>query len=52
MFLLVPTHPGSSGQRAVKRLLLLLLPVLFAASSSYGLYRVQVSERDKGAVRA
>jgi len=24
MFLLVPAHPGSSGQRAVKRLLLLL----------------------------
>jgi len=25
MFLLVPAHPGSPGQRAVKRLLLLLL---------------------------
>ena len=25
VFLLVPAHPGSTGQRAVKRLLLLLL---------------------------
>ena len=25
MFLLVPAHPGSPGQRAIKRLLLLLL---------------------------
>ena len=29
MFLLVPAHPGSPGQRAVKRLLLLLLPSIF-----------------------
>ena len=28
MFLLVPTHPGSPGQRAVKRSLLLLLLLL------------------------
>jgi len=27
MFLLVPAHPGSPGQTAVKRLLLLLLSV-------------------------
>jgi len=28
MFLLVPAHPGSPGQRAVKRLLLLSLHVV------------------------
>jgi len=28
VFLLVPAHPGSPGQRAVKRLLLLLFPLL------------------------
>jgi len=28
VFLLVPTHPGSPGQRAVKRSLLLLLLLL------------------------
>ena len=28
MFLLVPAHPGSPGQRAVKRLLLLFLCVI------------------------
>jgi len=29
MFLLVPAHPGSPGQRVVKRLLLLLLYLRF-----------------------
>ena len=31
MFLLVPAHPGSPGQRAVKRSLLLLLNILVLA---------------------
>ena len=41
MFLLVPAHPGSPGQRAVKWLLLLLL---LCISESHVHYQVAAAE--------